>query len=132
MASHSTALSELFSERELIVAISDETTNIKTGTSKMTIRAPCGMVLTKIPRAFLKSASTSGLVTVDINVAGTSILGTNKLSIDANEKTSVTAATATSLVTTTIADDAELTFDIDTAGISAKGLKVILYYKRSA
>ena len=118
-------------EQVMIIAISDESTNITTGTTKLTMRAPFGMTLTKIPRASLTTASSSGNPTVDINVAGTSILGTNKLSIDANEKTSTTAATATTLTTTSIADDVEITFDIDVSGTGAKGLKVALFYKKA-
>jgi hypothetical protein len=112
------------------IALSDETTNITTGTAKVTWRAPFAMTLTRIPRSSLATASTSGNPTVDINEGGTSILGANKLSIDANELTSVTAATPTTLADTAIADDAVITFDIDVAGTGAKGLKVTLYYKR--
>jgi hypothetical protein len=115
----------------IVIALSDETTNITTGTAKLTWRAPFAMTLTQIPRASLNTASTSGNPTVDINEAGTSILGVNKLSIDANELTSVTAATPTTLADTAIADNAVITFDIDVAGTGAKGLKVILYYKRA-
>jgi hypothetical protein len=112
----------------MILAISDETTNITTGTAKVTFRAPFAMTLTQIPRSSLSTASSSGLVTVDINENGTTILGANKLSIDANEKTSTTAATPTTLADTIIADDAEITIDIDAAGTGARGLKVTLYY----
>jgi hypothetical protein len=112
------------------IALSDETTAITTGTAKVTIRAPFAMTLTSIPRATLATASTSGNPTVDINENGTSILGANKLSIDANEKTSTTAATQTTLADSSIANDAELTFDIDVAGTGAKGLKVFLYYEK--
>ena len=117
----------------MTVALSDETTTITTGTAKVTMRAPFAMTITSIPRASLSTASSSGNPTVDINVNGTSILGANKLSIDANEKTSVTAATATTLASTptSIADDAEITFDIDTAGTGAKGLKVTIYYTKA-
>jgi hypothetical protein len=118
-------------EEFMVMAISDETTALTTGTAKLTWRAPYAMTLTQIPRASLSTASTSGLVTVDMNEAGTSVLGANKLSIDANEKTSTTAATATTLADTSIANDAEITFDIDAAGTGAKGLKVIVYYKRT-
>jgi hypothetical protein len=112
----------------MILAISDETTNITTGNAKVTFRAPFAMTLTQIPRSSLSTASSSGLVTVDINENGTTILGANKLSIDANEKTSTTAATPTTLADTAIADDAEITIDIDAAGTGARGLKVTLYY----
>ena len=118
-------------EIPMTIAISDESTAITTGTAKITFRAPFAMNLTRIPRASVATASTSGLVTVDINEEGTSVLGANKLSIDANEKTSVTAATATTLADTAIADDAEITIDIDAAGTGAKGLKVTLYYNRA-
>lgn len=132
VSGHTTQLSELYPERELIIAVSDESTALVAGTNKITIRAPFNMTLTKIPRASVGTASTSGLVTVDINVGGTSILGANKLSIDATEKTSTTAATATTLATTSVTDDAEITIDLDAAGAGAKGLKVCLYYKRAS
>jgi hypothetical protein len=89
------------------------------------------VVLLKDNLEVLNTVSSSGNPTIDINLSGTSILGVNKLSIDANEKTSNTAATATTLATTSIPDDSEITFDIDVAGTGAKGLKVVLYYKRS-
>lgn len=118
-------------EQPLILALSDETTALTTGTAKLTFRAPFAMTLTQIPRASVNTASTSGIVTVDIKESGTTILGADKLTIDANEKTSVTAATPTTLADSAIADDAELTFDITVAGTGAKGLKVILYYRRA-
>lgn len=118
-------------EEWVVIAISDETTNLTTGTAKVTWRAPYAMTLTQIPRSSLATASSSGLVTVDINENGTSVLGANKLSIDAGEKTSVTAATPTTIADSAIADDSEITFDIDVAGTGAKGLKVIIYYKRA-
>jgi len=112
----------------LILSVVDETTNLTVSSARASFRAPSAMTLTSIPRATLNVASTSGLVNVDIKVAGTTILGTNKLTIDATEKTSTTAVTATSYVTTSIADDAEFTIDILSAGTGAKGLKVIFYY----
>lgn len=115
----------------MVIALSDEVTALTTGTGKVAFRAPFAMTLTEIPRASLGTASSSGLVTVDINEAGVSVLGANKLSIDANERTSTTAATATTLADTSIADDAEITFDIDSAGTGAKGLKVTLYFRRT-
>ena len=132
VSAHSVALGELYSERELLLAVSDESTNLKTGASKITIRAPFAMTLTKIPRSSVKTGSSSGLVVVDIKVAGTSILGANKLSIDVAEKTSVTATKPTTLAATSINDDAEITIDIVSAGTGAKGLKVVLYYKRAS
>jgi len=115
----------------MTIALSDENTTITAGTAKVSMRAPFAMTLTQIPRASLSGASTaSGPVTVDINEGGSSILST-KLTIDDNEKTSTTAATAAVLSDTSIADDAELTFDIDTAGTGAKGLKITLYFVKT-
>ena len=115
----------------LTVAVSDETTDLTIGAGKTRFRAPFGMTIYQIPRASLNVASSSGEVVVDINAGGTSILGANKLSIDADEKTSTTAAVLTTLATTTISDDAEITIDIDSAGTGAKGLKVTLYFRRT-
>ena len=111
---------------EIVVAASDETTALTTGTAKVTFRAPHAILLTEV-RASLSTAQSSGSIfTVDINESGTSILST-KLTIDNTEKTSTTAATAAVISDTSIADDAEITIDIDQVGDgTAKGLKVTL------
>lgn len=106
------------------VAVSDETTNLTTGTAKLTFRMPFAMTLTAV-RSSLSTASSSGLVTVDIKESGTTVLST-ALSIDATEKTSTTAATAAVISDAALADDAEMTIDITAAGTGAKGLKVSL------
>ncbi len=107
-----------------MIAIGDETTAITTGTAKVTFRMPFALTLTAV-RASLTAASTSGIPTFDINEGGTSILST-KITIDANEKTSKTAATAAVISDTALADDAEMTIDIDVAGTGAKGAKIYL------
>lgn len=104
-------------------AISDETTALTTGT-KLTARAPFAFTLTAV-RASLSTPSSAGITTFDINEEGVSVLST-KLTVDANEKTSVTAAAAAVISDSAIADDAELTFDIDVAGTGAKGAKIWL------
>lgn len=109
-------------------ALSDETTEITTGVAKVTWRAPFAMTIIAV-RSSLSTTSSSGLPTVDIKEGGSTILST-KLSIDASEKTSTTAAAPPVISDTAIADDAEITFDIDTAGTGAKGLKVKIYFKR--
>lgn len=113
----------------LMVALSDETTAITTGTAKVTLRMPFAFTLTAV-RASLTTASSSGIPTVDINEGGTTILST-KLTIDASEKTSTTAAVAAVISDAALADDAEVTFDIDVAGTGAKGLKVYLIGTRA-
>lgn len=110
------------------IALSDEATAITTGTAKVTWRAPWAFTLTAV-RASVNTASSSGTPTFDINENGTTVLST-KLTIDASEKTSTTAATPAVISDASIADDAELTFDIDTAGTGAKGAKITLYGTR--
>jgi hypothetical protein len=90
---------------------------------------PFAMTLTSV-RASLTTASTSGTPTFDINESGSTILST-KITIDANEKTSTTAATAPVISDTSLADDAEMTIDIDVAGTGAKGAKVYLIGRRT-
>lgn len=116
---------------DIQVAASDENTALTTGTAKVTFRSPAKFTVTGV-RASLTTAQTSGnIFTVDINKNGTSILGT-KLTIDNTEKTSVTAATPATIVTTNIEDDSELTIDIDQIGDStAKGLKITLIGTRA-
>lgn len=111
-------------QENMIIAVGDEVTAITAGTSKVTFRMPYGFTLTAV-RGSLTVASSSGTVTVDINQNGSSILST-KLTIDASEKTSVTAAVAPVISDTTLDDDAEITIDIDGAGTGATGLKVTL------
>jgi hypothetical protein len=116
---------------ELVVAASDETTALTTGTAKITFRMPRAVTLTSV-RASLTTAQASGSIfTVDINEAGTSILST-KLTIDNTEKTSTTAATPPVISDVNLADDAEMTIDIDQIGDgTAKGLKVTLIGTRA-
>ena len=113
------------------VAVSDETTALTAGTGKVTFRMPHAMTLTAV-RASLTTAQASGSIfTVDINEGGTTILST-KITIDNTEKTSTTAATAPVISDSALADDAEITVDIDQIGTSgATGLKIWLIGTRA-
>jgi hypothetical protein len=106
------------------VACSDETTALTTGTSKVKFRMPYAMTLTAV-RASLSTTSSSGIPAIDINESGVSIFSTT-LTIDTGEKTSTTAATPAVISDANLADDAEITVDIDTAGTGATGLKITL------
>lgn len=111
------------------IACSDETTALTAGTAKVTFRIPYGFTLTGVRASLTTAQATSGaggIVTVDINEAGATILST-KITIDNTEKTSTTAATAPVISDTSLADDAEITIDIDQIGDgTAKGLKVTM------
>lgn len=112
-----------------IVAISDETSSISTGTAKVTFRMPYAFTITEV-RASLTTASSSGTPTFDINKNGATILST-KITIDSNEKTSETAAAPPVVSTSALADDDEIKIDIDVAGTSAAGAKIYIIGHRS-
>lgn len=108
-------------------ACSDETTFLTTGTGKLSFRMKSAGTLVAV-RISLVAAQTSGSIfTVDINKNGTTVLST-KLTIDNNEKTSVTAATPAVISVTSFADDDEVTIDIDQTSGTAAGLKGKMYF----
>lgn len=109
-----------------VIACSDETTALTTGTAKVKFRMPYAFTLTAV-RASLSTAQSSGSIfTVDVNESGTTVLST-KLTIDNSETTSTTAVTAAVISDSALADDAEISIDIDQIGNgTAKGLKVVL------
>ena len=109
------------------LAASDETSDLTTGTGKVTFRMPNALVLSAI-RASVTTAPTGANLIVDVNVNGTSVFKDDLLSIDAGEKTSTTAATAANIVTTALSDDDEISIDIDQVGstVAGAGLKITL------
>lgn len=109
----------------IIIACSDETTAIATTGTKATFRMPYGFTVSEV-RASVTGAAATGTLTIDINEGGASILST-LLTIDATEKTSTTAATPAVISDASLADDAEITIDLDDdADGTATGLKVVL------
>jgi hypothetical protein len=115
----------------IAIAVSDESTDLTIGTPKITFRMPYAMTLSGV-RASVTTAPVGSTLIVNIKEGGTTILST-KLSIDASEKTSTTAASAAVISDTSLADDAEITIDIDQIGSSTagKGLKVYLIGTRA-
>lgn len=117
----------------ITVACSDETTALSTGTAKATFRMPYAMTLTAVRGSLTTAGTGAALLTVDINESGTTILST-KLTFDASEKTTTTAATPAVISDATLADDAEITIDIDQVDTDnvAAGLKITLIGTRVA
>lgn len=113
--------------QSFIIAASDETTALTTGTAKATFRMPFAFTVTEVRASVTTAPTTSGTLTVDINEGGTSILST-KLTIDVTEKTSESAATPPVISDSSLADDAEMTIDIDaiSGGATEAGLKVYI------
>lgn len=115
----------------LIIACSDETTALTAGTSKVTFRMPYAFYLTSVKGSLSTAQTSGGQVTVDINEAGSSILST-KIIFDNGSKTSLGSSPAAALSDIYLADDAEITVDIDNVGDgTAKGLKVYLIGHRT-
>lgn len=126
------ALVETAQTQCIPIACSDETTPLTAGTAKVTFRMPYAFTLTDV-RASVTTAPTGGtLLTVDVNEAGSTILST-KLTFDASETTTTTAATPRVISDSSLADDAEITIDIDAVGstIAGAGLKVYLIGTRA-
>lgn len=113
--------------QSIIIACSDETTILTAGVAKVTFRMPYAFTLSAVRASLTEAATGATLLTVDINENGSSILST-KLTIDASEKTSTTAATPAVISDSSVANDAEITIDIDAVGNTTpgKGLKVYL------
>lgn len=106
------------------LACSDLTTAITSGTNKAVFRMPFAGTLTAV-RASVNTAPTGANLVIDINEGGSTILST-KLSIDATEKTSTTAATPPVISDSALADDAEITIDFDQVGSTIAGAGVIV------
>lgn len=111
----------------MVFACSDETSALTAGTNKITFRMPYAFTLTAVRASVTIAPTGATLLTVDINESGTTILST-KLTFDASEKTTTTATTPPVISDASLADDAEMTIDIDSIGntIAGSGLKVYL------
>ena len=109
-----------------VIACGAEDEALTTGT-KVTFRLPFAFTVTAV-RASLTTAGTgANLVTLDFEQNGTTILST-KITIDASELTSTTAAAQPVISTSALTDDASIDCDvdqIDSGGVSA-GLKMYL------
>ena len=109
-----------------VIACGAEDGALTTGT-KVTFRLPFAFTVTEV-RASLTTAGTgANLVTLDFEQNGTSILST-KITIDASELPSTTAATPPVISTTALTDDASIDCDVDQidSGGASKGLKMYL------
>lgn len=107
----------------IVIACSDETTDLTTGT-KVTFSMPYAMTVTEV-RSSVTTAPTNATLIVDISEGGTSIMTTNKLDILTTAVTDDGTATVTD---TSLADKALMTIDIDQigSGDAGAGLKVTI------
>lgn len=110
----------------IVVVCSDETTAITTGTAKVKFRMPFAMTGVSV-RGSLTTAQASGsLFTFDVNESGVSIFSTRP-TFDNAETTTLTAVTPPVISDANLADNAEISIDVDQVGNgTAKGLKVVI------
>jgi hypothetical protein len=119
--------------KDIELKVIDDATVVTTGDGKLIFCIPAslnGCDLTAA-HAFVSTVSSSGLPTVQIrNVTDSVDMLTTKISIDASEFTSYTAATAPVIDTTKddVATGDLIAVDVDVAGTGAKGLGVILTF----
>lgn len=102
-----------------IIPLGDETTDHTVATGVFTFRMPYAFTLTDA-RLSCNTAATGAAFTVDANEGGVSIFST-LLTIDDGETTSTTAAVPYVLSDTTLADDAEISVDVDVIGSTVAG-----------
>lgn len=114
------------------LAFGDETSDIETGTAKLTFQMPNFATNLVGVAVNLKTAPTGSVATFDLNENGVSVLST-KITIDAGETTSETAATPPVISDSSIAANAIMTVDIDGVGSSTAGVapKLWIYYTRA-
>jgi len=115
--------------QSFIVACSDESTALTTGTAKVSWRMPYAFTLTAGAGGITAScnqAPTGAILTMDINESGSTILST-KLTIAIGSTTSV-GGTAPVISDVNLAANALMTVDIDQIGSSnpGTGLKITL------
>jgi hypothetical protein len=115
----------------IVIPVGDEIKPLIAGTDSIRFRMPFAATLLAV-RASVNTAPTGSTLIVDVNEAGTTVLST-KLSIDASETTSTTAAVPAVISDSSLADDAEISIDIDQIGstTAGAGLKVSLFVRRA-
>jgi hypothetical protein len=124
-ASGSGAFELAIPKETLIMAVTGEDDTLTTGTGKVTWQMPFAMTATGI-KASVKTAPVGSTIIVDLNEAGSTVLST-KLSIDAGETSSATAATPPVFSDTALADNAIMTVDVDQVGSGTAGVGLKLY-----
>lgn len=113
-------------KESFIIKITDDATAVTSGTGKGYFRMPYAVTLEGVRAALATGQSSGGILTIDINKNGSTILST-KLTIDNGEVTSTTAVTAPVISGTALADDDVITVDVDSLGDgTAKGLTITL------
>lgn len=112
------------SPMDISFAISDETTAITSGTSKITLYAPYDFEITKVKASLTTSGSSTS--TFDVNVGGSSVLTS---ALDLTSGTFVNSTTG--ITSSSVTEDDKITVDIDAAGTDAAGAKIYIIGTRT-
>ena len=112
------------------IALSDETTVLGAASDSVplaTFHIPYAFTVTSVKAGLTTAGTGAALITCDIHEAGTTILST-KITIDASEKTSATAATQPVISDSALASDALIECFLDTRDTNnlATGLKIYI------
>ena len=99
--------------------------DLTAATDQAIFAAPEDMTITQV-FAKVGTAPVGSTIIVDVNVEGSSILST-EISIDASEKTSLTAATPPVISSASLTQGNEIRIDIDQIGASTAGKDLTVY-----
>ena len=115
------------------IKVISDTATLATGDGQFIFAIPKDLDKTNLveAQAYVTTVSSSGLPTVQIrNVTQTADMLSTKVTIDASEFTSYTAATPSVVDTANddVATGDRIAIDVDVAGTGAKGLGVILVF----
>lgn len=117
------------------IAAAETSTTLPAGTLNLTPPVMTAGTIVKA-KASLVTASSSGAVQVDIQKSGDNgatwaSIFTTKLTIDAGEKSSASAATPAVIGTTALSENDLVKFIVDSAGLNASGLVVAIELTRT-
>lgn len=122
-----------FLEETWIVPCSDRSTSVSIEADVEEFEAPYdGEFLEVIGTC--KTAPTGASLIIDIHLAGTTIMATDKIEIDVTERSSLDAGTQPALTTTTFSKGEIISIDLDQVGTTEGGVavKASIRVKRTA
>ena len=112
-------------EKTLVIACSDEGTDLVVGDGAVTFKMPHGFTLTEV-KATVTTMPTGAGITVDITEEGVSVLST-LITIDVSTDSSDDAAAQPVISDSALADDARMQINIDVVGSTIKGTGLKVY-----
>lgn len=119
-------LASISSVESFVITVVPETLALAAGTSLARFPMPYAFTVQEVFAVVDTAQATGGLLTIDVNAAGASILGT-RITLDNTETSSLTAATPPTITTANIAKGAKVSIDLDSIGDgTAKGLSVVI------